>query len=157
MRESRAVLDKLNEIPGFLSFVGVATPETVNDVQQLSQSGAPLFGSAGSYGFLVILSTLSWGLGYFGIPQVLLRFIASRKILKLKARRIATIWCAISLVVAVAIGLIGRAAFPAEHLMASDAERIFITLSTKLLPPVLAGLVMSGILAATISSSDSYL
>jgi len=153
-----AVLDKLNEIPGFLSFVGVATPETVNDVQQLSQSGAPLFGSAGSYGFLVILSTLSWGLGYFGIPQVLLRFIASRKNSEIKkARRIATIWCAISLVVAVAIGLIGRAAFPAEHLMASDAERIFITLSTKLLPPVLAGLVMSGILAATISSSDSYL
>jgi sodium/proline symporter len=153
-----AVVDNLKEIPGFLSFFGIASPEVVNDVQQLSSSGAPLFGAAQPYGFLVILSTLSWGLGYFGMPQVLLRFMAIRTHREIgKSRRIATIWCSISLFAAVFIGLIGRAAFPAEHLTKGGAESIFITLSTNLMPTVIAGLVMAGILAATISSSDSYL
>ncbi len=47
-------------------------------MQQVA-NGAPLFGEAGSYGLLTIVSTLSWGLGYFGMPQVLLRFMAIRK------------------------------------------------------------------------------
>jgi sodium/proline symporter len=67
------------------------------------------------------------------------------------------IWVVISLAVAVFIGIMGRAAFPTEHLTASDAENIFITLATNSLPAILAGFVMAGILAATISSSDSYL
>lgn len=153
-----AVIDNLKEIPGFLNFFGIASPEVVDKVQQVSQSGAPLFGKAGAYGFLKILSTLSWGLGYFGVPQVLLRFIAIRKSYEIKkSRRIATTWCAISLFAAVFIGLIGRAAFPTAHLTESGAESIFITLSTNLLPTVIAGVAMAGILAATISSSDSYL
>jgi len=153
-----AVFDNLKEIPGFLNFFGIASPEVVDKVQQVSQSGAPLFGKAGAYGFLKILSTLSWGLGYFGVPQVLLRFIAIRKNYEIKkSRRIATTWCAISLFAAVFIGLIGRAAFPTVHLTESGAESIFITLSTNLLPTVIAGVAMAGILAATISSSDSYL
>jgi sodium/proline symporter len=153
-----AVYDNLKAIPGFLDFFGKATPEVQNGVQQLSENGEPLFGQAGEYGFLTIISTLSWGLGYFGVPQVLLRFMAIRKNEEIKrARRIATIWCGISLISAVSIGLIGRAAFPAAHLTASSAENIFITLATKLLPILVAGVAMAGILAATISSSDSYL
>ena len=66
-------------------------------------------------------------------------------------------WVLISLTVAVLIGLIGRSLYPTALTTASDAENVFILLSTNLLPPVLAGLVMAGILAATISSSDSYL
>ncbi|MBP1753992.1 MAG: sodium/proline symporter [Firmicutes bacterium] len=153
-----AVFDNLKNVPGFLDFFGIATPQMKDGVQQLSESGAPLFGKAGTYGFLTIISTLSWGLGYFGMPQVLLRFMAIRTHREItKSRRIATIWCAISLFAAVCIGIIGRSAFPAEHLTAGDAEKIFITMSTNLLPTVLAGLAMAGILAATISSSDSYL
>lgn len=153
-----AVVDNLKQIPGFLTFFGIASPELKDGVQQLSGSGAPLFGEAKPYAFLTIISTMSWGLGYFGVPQVLLRFMAIRKNSEIKsARRIATIWCAISLFAAVFIGLIGRAAFPTEHLTSSSAESIFITMSTNLLPTVLAGLAMAGILAATISSSDSYL
>jgi sodium/proline symporter len=65
-----------------------------------------LFGPAGEYGILTIISTLSWGLGYFGMPQVLLRFMAINKSTELKkSRRIATTWCVISLFAAVAIGL----------------------------------------------------
>lgn len=153
-----AVLTNLQEIPGFLSFFGIASPEMTEGLQQISPSGEPMFGEMGAYGFLTIISTMSWGLGYFGMPQVLLRFMAIRKHDELKqSRRIATIWCAISLFAAVAIGLVGRAAFPVEHLSSGSAEKIFITLSTNLLPTALAGLAMAGILAATISSSDSYL
>ncbi|HIQ82220.1 MAG TPA: sodium/proline symporter PutP [Candidatus Pullichristensenella stercorigallinarum] len=152
-----AVLDNARSIPGFLDFFGVATPVTVDGVQQ-AVGGVPQFGAAGSYGFLSILSTLAWGLGYFGMPQVLLRFMAIRNEHELtRSRRIATVWVVISLTVAVFIGVIGRALYPDALTTSADAENVFILLSTRLLPPLLAGLVMAGILAATISSSDSYL
>ena len=153
-----SVIANLSTIPGFLDFFGIATPSVVDGVQQLSGSGVPLFGDAGTYGFLTIISTMSWGLGYFGVPQVLLRFMAIRKHSEIKkSRRIATVWCTISLFAAVSIGLIGRAIFPAKLLTGGDAESVFILLATNLLPTVIAGLAMAGILAATISSSDSYL
>jgi len=127
-------------------------------MQQTGADGQPLFGQAGPYGFLTILSTLSWGLGYFGMPQVLLRFMAIRDPGELgKSRRIATSWCVVSLGAAVAIGLVGRTLYPSALLTQSAAENIFIEMSRNLLPPLIAGIVMSGILAATISSSDSYL
>ena len=155
-----AVFDNVRDIPGFLSFIGIATPQTDSEGVQLVANGAAQFGEAGKYGFLTIISTLSWGLGYFGVPQVLLRFMAIRKEEELKkSRRIATVWCVISLFAAVMIGVIGRALFPTEASLAtaSDAENVFIVLSQHLLPAVLAGVIMAGILAATISSSDSYL
>ena len=155
-----AVFDNVRDIPGFLTFIGIATPQTdASGVQQVV-NGAAQFGEAGKYGLLTIISTLSWGLGYFGVPQVLLRFMAIRKEEELtKSRRIATVWCVISLFAAVTIGVIGRALLPTEPALAtaSDAENVFIILSQNLLPAVLAGVIMAGILAATISSSDSYL
>ncbi len=152
-----AVIDNAKSIPGFLDFFGIATPTVVDGVQQ-STNGVPQFGAAGSYGFLNIISTLAWGLGYFGMPQVLLRFMAIRTEHELThSRRIATVWVVISLAVAVFIGLVGRTLHPTALTTASEAENVFILLSTNLLPPLLAGLVMAGILAATISSSDSYL
>lgn len=156
----QAVVDNAKSIPGFFTFFGIASPSVdASGVQQVA-NGAPVFGEAGSYGFLTIISTLSWGLGYFGMPQVLLRFMAIRKTDELvRARRIATVWVVISLAAAVLIGLMGRAMFPVHETLntASGAENVFIVLSRHLLPPLLAGLVMAGILAATISSSDSYL
>ena len=121
-------------------------------------NGAPQFGEAGTYSALSVASCLAWGLGYFGMPQVLLRFMAIREERELtRSRRIATVWVVISLTVAVFIGIMGRQLFPTELTTSSDAENVFILLATRLLPPVIAGLVMAGILAATISSSDSYL
>lgn len=154
-----AILDNIKSIPGFFEFFGIAQPRlTADGVQQLDAAGKPLFGAAGNYGLLTVISTMSWGLGYFGMPQVLLRFMAINKSDELKkSRRIAIIWCVISLSAAVSIGLIGRTLYPAVLLTRSDAENIFIVMSTGLLPAFLAGIVMSGILAATMSSSDSYL
>lgn len=153
-----AVAANIRDIPGFVAFFGIAQPEVVDGVQQMDAAGKPLFGAAGAYGFLTIISTMSWGLGYFGMPQVLTRFMAIRKAEELKkSRRIGTVWCVISLFAATAVGLVGRALYPASLTTAGQAESVFILISSSLLPPLLAGIVMAGILAATISSSDSYL
>ncbi len=160
-----AVMENAKNIPGFLEFFGLADP-TVNEAgEQLFEGLTPQFGAAKDYGLLNVFSMMAWGLGYFGMPQVLLRFMAIRKEEELKrSRRIAMIWVLISLAVAVFIGIIGRAVYtqlnPEFHttlLTKSGAENIFIALSTSFLPPIIAGFVMAGILAATISSSDSYL
>ena len=152
-----AVIENAQSIPGFLDFFGIATPETVDGVQQVA-GGQPVFGEAAKYSFLTIASALAWGLGYFGVPQVLLRFMAIRHEDELKrSRRIATVWVLISLFIAVFIGLVGRTLYPTALTTSSEAENVFILLATNLLPPLIAGFVMAGILAATISSSDSYL
>jgi sodium/proline symporter len=148
----------IRDVPGFGSLVQSATP-LVNEagVQQIA-NGQLQWGAPGSYGLLAILSTLAWGLGYFGMPQVLLRFMAIRSSREIpKSRRIAIAWCVISLGAAVAIGLIGRALFPDMFLTAGGAESVFIELSKFLLPAFMAGIMLSGILAATMSSSDSYM
>lgn len=153
-----AVIENAQSIPGFLEFFGLATPAVDAEGVQQVVNGVPQFGSASDYGILSVCSMLAWGLGYFGMPQVLLRFMAIRKESELKrSRRIAMVWVVISLAVAVFIGIVGRQLFPTAHLTKSGAENIFITLATSSLVPILAGFVMAGILAATISSSDSYL
>jgi sodium/proline symporter len=167
-----AVAENIKSIPGFTSFFGMASPVTELDTGvQIIENGVAQFGGAAKYGFLTIISTLSWGLGYFGMPQVLLRFFAIRKLGELKnARRIASVWCFISLTAAVLIGLIGRAvsvtnmteeSFIAEggaNLFTSGgAENVFVVLSKMLFHPLVAGVMMAGILAAVMSSSDSYL
>ena len=153
-----AVISNAKNIPGFLEFFNLASPVVDEAGTQIVQNGSPMFGEASPYGALTIASMLAWGLGYFGMPQVLLRFMAIRRENELKAsRRIAMVWVVISLAVAVFIGIVGRQLFPVAHLTKSSAESIFITLATSSLPAIIAGFVMAGILAATISSSDSYL
>ena len=150
------VIENAKSIDGYFMLTGIANPATdANGVQT-----SFIFGEAQPYGFLSIISTLAWGLGYFGMPQVLLRFMAIRRADELKrSRRIATVWVVISLFIAVMIGIVGRSVYPLHQDLntSSGAENVFITLSQNLLPPLLAGIVMAGILAATISSSDSYL
>ncbi len=120
--------------------------------------------SADSFGFLKIISTMAWGLGYFGMPHVLLRFMAIRSSKELKKSRIiATTWVLISLCAAVFIGIVGVSVFPhasaggLTDLANKNYETIFIEMSMKLLPAVLAGIMMAGIMAATMSTSDSQL
>ena len=154
------VISNAKDIPGFFSLNQLANPTVVDGVQQAGVSGLPFFGSPKPYGFLSMISMLAWGLGYFGVPQVLLRFMAIRKPSEVKmSRRIATVWCVISLAVAVLIGIMGRYLIPSNETLntASGAENILIELSTTYLPVIVAGVIMAGILAATISSSDSYL
>ena len=148
----------LSNIPGYLSLTEVATPIVdANGLQQL-QNGQPLFDVPAEYGILTIISTLSWGLGYFGMPQVLVRFMGIRSDSEVKQSRIiAIVWVVISLFCAVMIGFIGRTIIPGELLTQSAAESIFIVLAQMMLPAFFCGLVVSGILAASMSSASSYL
>lgn len=132
-----------SSLPGYLNF---------------TQGYDAATGQASSYGALSIASTLAWGLGYFGMPQVLIRFMSIRHSDEIKKSRIiAMIWLVVSLSSAVCIGLIGRAVIPTEFLTQSAAESVFIVLSKMLLPSFFCGLVVSGIFAAAMSSSSSYL
>lgn len=148
----------IQSIPGFGSLTQIATPILDDSGTQLVVAGAPQFAEPAEYGIITIVSTMAWGLGYFGMPQVLLRFMAIRSTKEIpRARRIATTWCVVSLFAAVCIGLVGRTLLPADLLTAASAETIFISLATLLMPAFLAGIMVSGIFAATMSSSDSYM
>lgn len=148
----------LRSIPGFLSGTEIASPILDAQGKQVIEDGQPLFGSALDYGAITIASGLVWGLGYFGMPQVLVRFMSVSHSSQIKkARIIATIWVVVSLSAAVCIGLVGRAVIPAQFLTQASAENIFIVLSELILPSFVCGLVVSGIFAASMSSSSSYL
>ena len=118
------------------------------------------------YNILHIITTVSWGLGYFGMPHILLRFMAinDEKNLKL-SRRVASVWVVIAMFVAVCIGVSGRALSNlgiVDTLSGSDTETIIIKISHLLseygiIPALIAGLVLSGILASTMSTADSQL
>ena len=144
-----AAIQHAEGIDGFFSLVQSAAP---------SATEVDVFGAAKPYGVLSIVSCLAWGLGYFGMPQVLLRFmgIRSEKELKL-SRRVAIVWVVISMAAAVFIGIVGRSIAGLDYLSNSDAENIFVDAAIMFLPPVLAGFACAGVLAAAISSSDSYL
>ena len=123
-----------------------------------------LTGGADPYSLLTICSLLAWGLGYFGMPHILLRFMAIEEEKKLKiSRRVATSWVVISMAVAIFIGVVGNAMTAnnsLEHL--EDAETIIVQISNLLsqhgiLAALLAGVILAGILAATMSTADSQL
>ena len=149
----------LRSIPGYLSGAQVAAPKLDPATgQQLVEAGKAVFGAPSDYGIITIISMLAWGLGYFGMPQVLVRFLSIRSVEEVrKSQIIATSWCVISLGCAVCIGLVGRAMMSTELLTSTDAETIFIVLAQTLLPSFMCGVVVSGIFAASMSSSSSYL
>ncbi len=149
----------LQNIPGFLNGTALTTP--VLDAEtglQLSDGDTPLFGEATDFGVLSIISTLAWGLGYFGMPQVLVRFLGIRSAEEVRQSRIiAVVWVVISMVCALSIGFVGRAMLPTYFGTNAAAENIFIVIAQMILPAFMCGVVVSGILAASMSSASSYL
>ncbi len=124
-------------------------------------------GEIGDFGPLAIASTLAWGLGYFGMPHILLRFMAIEDAKKLKlSRRIASIWVVISMGIAILIGIVGYGMTKAGAVKLLDlpetAETIIVEIANLLskngaLAALLAGVILAGILAATMSTADSQL
>lgn len=124
-------------------------------------------GTAGSFGGLSVVSTLAWGLGYFGMPHILLRFMAIRDKDEIKvSRRIATGWAVVSMCIAVFIGIIGHAVSAAGILpmlsTSAESETIIVRLADVMsgngaVFAVVAGVILAGILAATMSTADSQL
>lgn len=133
----------------------------------LFASHDPVTGSSSPYSALTIASTLAWGLGYFGMPHILLRFMGIEDENKLTlSRRIASVWVVISMFVAILIGIIGYSMSKVGAIDvlegSSQSETIIIKISMLLsehgaLAVIMAGLILSGILASTMSTSDSQL
>lgn len=124
-------------------------------------------GETGSYGTLPVVSTLAWGLGYFGMPHILLRFMAIEDEKKLKlSRRVASVWVVISMGVAVLIGVVGyslmqKGILP-SYADASAAETIIVDIAKFFseygyIAALGAGVILAGILASTMSTADSQL
>jgi len=108
-------------------------------------------------GVIGILSLLGWGLGYAGQPHILARFMAAKSVEHITvARRVAMGWVIVVLIAAVVIGLTGRLVLP-EPLVGTDAEKVFIVMSTTFLHPALAGLCLAGIMAAVMSTASAQL
>jgi len=113
-------------------------------------SGAPL-------GVLAIASLLGWGLGYFGQPHILARFMAISSVARIpRARRIGTGWVMLTLLGAVTTGIAGLALIETP-LTGADTEKVFIILVSALMHPIPAGFCLAAILAAIMSTADSQL
>ncbi|CED57558.1 sodium/proline symporter [Aliivibrio wodanis] len=108
---------------------------------------------------IAIISLAAWGLGYFGQPHILARFLASRTNRELTtARRIAVVWTALSMVGAVLVGLVGLLYVNGSMAgQAIDGEKIFMLLVNAMFHPVIAGILLAAILAAIMSTADSQL
>ena len=111
---------------------------------------------------LGIVSTAAWGLGYFGQPHILARFMAAENVKSLtNARRIGMTWMIVCLLGAVMVGYFGIAYFGAHpdkvSSMQGNPERVFIALTTLLFNPWIAGVILSAILAAVMSTLSAQL
>ncbi len=144
-----AVMINAKSLSGYLDMFATHNPET---------------NTASPYGAIKVISTLAWALGYFGMPHILLRFMAIEDPNKVKiSRRVATVWVVISMAIAVLIGVVGLGMVNNNALTPlDDSETIIIQISTLLsqngiLPALIAGIILAGILASTMSTSDSQL
>ena len=145
----------------------VANARTVPGYLNLFASTDINSSAAGSYTFIMIVSTLAWGLGYFGMPHILTHFMAIESEEKLSlSRRVGSIWCVISLGVAVVIGIVGFAMAKAGVLAMPEtesvAENMIVNVARVIsqhgvFAAIIAGLILAGILAATMSTADAQL
>lgn len=144
-----AVIVNAKGLSGYLNMFQGYNPET---------------GQAATYSAFSVASTLAWGLGYFGMPHILLRFMAIENPNKVKlSRRVASVWVVISMAIAVLIGVVGLAMLSNKSLLPfDDSETIIIQIATALsnigvVPALIAGIILAGILASTMSTADSQL
>ena len=129
------------------------------DKTELGSTLAEIFrlipdGSATSYTWLGIISALGWGLGYFGMPHIIVRFMAIKQAKQIKpAMIIAMIWTTLTLFASIFVGIFG--VFEIESL--ANSENVFIELVQKLFPAIVSGIMLSAVLAAIMSTADSQL
>ena len=144
-----AVMDNAKSLPGYFS---------------LSAIHDAVAGTAVPYSALSAVSLFAWGIGYFGMPHILVRFMAIEDEGKLVlSRRVASIWVTIAMGVAIFIGVVGLGVVKAGNMAPlEDSERVIIALTDILskngfLAAVLGGVILAGILAATMSTADSQM
>ena len=127
-------------------------------ITTIEQMNPNLLSFASGVSLLGVLSAMAWGLGYFGQPHIIVRFMAIRHVNDLPvARRIGMSWMIVSLIGAMATGFVGVVYVKQTGLALSDAETIFILLSQVLFHPLIAGFLLAAILAAIMSTISSQL
>ncbi len=131
-------------------------------VNQVEAIGTNMIHIVTNQTFIGLVSLIAWGLGYFGQPHILVRFMATKSINVIpRACRISILWMLFSLGGAVAVGFFGAAFFSAHPdqatLVTENHERVFIVLSQILFNPWIAGILMSAILAAVMSTLSCQL
>ena len=137
-----------------ISDVG-GTGEMLATIEQLNPEFLDIFSGVS---FIAIVSAMAWGLGYFGQPHIIVRFMAIRSVDDLPtARRIGMSWMIVALFGAMATGFAGVAYVAKTGLAVNDAETIFILLGQVLFHPLIAGFLLAAILAAIMSTISSQL
>ncbi len=135
---------------------GLGGDTLASQLNAIDPSLTDMFG--GGIGLLAILSAASWGLGYFGQPHIIVRFMAIRSVRDVPtARNIGMGWMTVTIIGACATGLIGLAYARANGIVVEDPETIFILLSQLLFHPLIAGFLLAAILAAIMSTISSQL
>ena len=150
-----AVIDNAESLKGYFTF---------------SQTHSNVTGGGSPFKLFNIVTTMAWGLGYFGMPHVLLRFMAIKNPNQLKlSRRIASIWVVFSLGIAVFLGIIARAMKDLPDMLdhsdltsSSKAETLIVEIANMISRhgfafALIGGLIIAGILASTMSTADSQL
>ena len=142
----------------------MANAQSMAGYLSLAKIYDPASGSSNPYSVLTICSLLAWGLGYFGMPHILVRFMAIGDENKLPlSRRVATSWVVISMGVAIFIGVVGNGMTKAGSMeQLADAETIVVRIASLIseygvFAALVAGVILAGILAATMSTADSQL
>jgi sodium/proline symporter len=145
-------------LAGFLELQG-SEYTLSDDLLQIGESNASFtMGREGLAAVSVILGGLSWGLGYLGQPHLVIRYMAIRNPNEVKkARNIAILWALPGITGAFLIGLVALNYFGPEYFNYFDVEQAMPLLAVELLPPVFAGLLISGAVAAMMSTADSQL
>lgn len=108
--------------------------------------------------FVGFLSAVAWGLGYFGQPHIIVRFMAVRSVKSVgTARNIGMSWMGVALIGAIGVGIAGRAHVEQNGLVLDDPETIFILLANTLFHPLITGFLLAALLAAIMSTISSQL
>lgn len=132
---------------------------TVSAIDSVSHSMLEPFTKpdGSTLGTIELISLLAWGIGYFGQPHILVRFMAISSSKEIKqATRIAMTWVVLSLAAAVAVGMVGRV-FLTQELTGTESETVFLVMTNELFPPIVAGLILSAVLAAIMSTASAQL
>jgi sodium/proline symporter len=139
-----------------LGYHSVGGMEAIREAVNLKGVSLSLIPAGGGNSALIIISSVAWGLGYFGQPHILARFMSVKSVSKLAgSMRIAVVWVFISLSGAVAVGFIGAGMF--DNLSGGEEEKVFIYMIGEVLGPWMGGVMLAAILSAIMSTIDSQL
>ena len=139
------VINNAKNIDGFFSMVRTATPSTTE---------VNVFGASKPYGVLSIASCLAWGLGYFGMPHIIIRFMSLKSEKELRKSSVIGIsWTTIILIMSALTAIAGRLYLGEIE----DSSTVFITMVRRIFPALVSGLLLSAILSAAMSTADSQL